>query len=27
MFVLFGAFYVDPSVPNADLSCVPYPIE
>jgi hypothetical protein len=25
MFVLFGAHYVDPSVPNADLSCLPYP--
>jgi hypothetical protein len=27
MFVLFGAFYVDPSVPNADLSCQPYPAQ
>jgi hypothetical protein len=25
MFVLFGALYVDASVPNADLSCLPYP--
>ncbi len=25
MFVLFGALYVDPSVPGADLSCLPYP--
>jgi hypothetical protein len=25
MFVLFGAHYVDDSVPNADLSCIPYP--
>ena len=25
MFVLFGAQYVDPSVPGADLSCLPYP--
>lgn len=24
MFVLFGALYVDDSVPNADLSCLPY---
>jgi hypothetical protein len=27
MFVLFGALYVDPSVPNADLSCLPYPVD
>jgi hypothetical protein len=27
MFVLFGAHYVDDSVPNADLSCLPYPEE
>ena len=25
MFVLFGAQYIDPSVPGADLSCIPYP--
>jgi hypothetical protein len=27
MFVLFGAHYVDDTVPNADLSCLPYPEE
>lgn len=25
MFVLFGAQYIDPSVPGADFSCIPYP--
>jgi hypothetical protein len=25
MFVLFGAHYVDDTVPNADLRCLPYP--
>ena len=25
MFVLFGAQYIDPSVPGADFSCLPYP--
>lgn len=27
MFVLFGAQYIDPSVPGADFSCLPYPVE
>jgi hypothetical protein len=27
MFVLFGAQFIDPSVPGADFSCLPYPPE
>jgi hypothetical protein len=27
MFVLFGAQFIEPSVPNADFSCLPYPEE
>jgi hypothetical protein len=25
MFVLFGAVYIEPTVPGADFSCQPYP--
>ena len=25
MFVLFGAMYIEPTVPGADFSCQPYP--
>ena len=25
MFVLFGAMFIDPTVPDADFSCEPYP--